>query len=89
MDTYTIERVDVRSLAMLLAVMALAWAIIIDLVWLLLGFGAAPTPGFAELLIYLLASPIAGAIVGAIAAILFNLAVVFVGGLEIELASSD
>lgn len=89
MDTYTIERVDVRSLAFLLAVMALAWAIIIDLVWVVIGFGAGPTPGFAELIIFLLTSPIAGAIVGAIAAILFNLAVVFVGGLEIELASSD
>lgn len=86
MDTYTIERVDVRSLAFLLAVMALAWAIIIDLAWLVIGFGAGPTPGFAELIVFLLGGPIAAAIVGAITAILFNLAVVFVGGLEIDLA---
>lgn len=85
METRHIERVDVVSLASLLAIMALAWSIILALVWFVLGFGGGPTPGFMELLISVLVSPIMGAIVGAIAAILFNLAVVFVGGLEVEL----
>lgn len=88
METRYIERVDVVSLASLLAVMALAWAIIISLVWFVLGFGAGPTPGFMELIIMVAVSPIMGAIVGAIAAILFNLAVVFVGGLEVEFTDS-
>lgn len=88
METRYIERVDVVSLASLLAVMALAWSIILALVWFVLGFGGGPTPGFMELIITVAVSPIMGAIAGAIAAILFNLAVVFVGGLEVEFTES-
>lgn len=88
METHYIERVDVVSLASLLAVMALAWSIIIALVWVGLGLGARPMPGFMELIISVLVSPIMGAIVGGVAAILFNLAVVFVGGLEVGITES-
>jgi len=86
MDTRSIERLDVRSLALIVAVMALAWTIIISLVRLVLGLGAGPSPGLAEVLILIVASPLAGVVVGAVIAILFNLAVVFVGGLEVDLA---
>lgn len=85
METYTIERIEIWSLARVLAVMAVAWAIIISLVWLVMGFGAGPTPGIAELLLYVVVSPLVGGFVGLVVAILFNLAVVVVGGLEIDL----
>lgn len=83
MEQYTITEVTVRSLAAMLGVMMLAWGILVSLVWIVVGLAGAPFPGFAELLVVLVASPIAGAIIGAIGAIFFNLAAVFVGGLVI------
>lgn len=85
MPQYTIERVGVRSLALLLGAMALAWGIITALVWVGVGLERGPFPGLPELASLLIGAPLGGIVVGAISAILFNLAVVLVGGLEIEM----
>lgn len=85
MEPYTIESVGVRSLSLLLGTMALGWGVIIALVWVAIGVQVGMFPGLPELLAVLVGAPIGGLIVGAIAAILFNLAVVLVGGLEVEM----
>lgn len=85
MQQYSIERVGVRSLALILGAMAFAWGVIISLVWLAVGLGGGPFPGLPEFASVLIGAPISGLIVGAISAILFNLAVVLVGGLTVEM----
>ena len=85
MQQYSIERVDVRSLASILGSMALAWGVIVSLVWVVVGLAGGPFPGLPEFVSILVGAPIGGIIIGAISAILFNLAVVLVGGLTVEM----
>lgn len=86
MEHHQIRHVTVQSLAAMLGVMALFWGILVALVWIVIGLGQGPMPGFVELVAVLIGGPTAGAVLGAVAAIFFNLAAVFVGGLDVELA---
>ncbi len=83
METHTIERIDVTSLALMVGSILFFFGILGTLVWVAVGLGGGPFPGLPELLVTLFGSAIGGAVLGGIVAIFFNLAAVVFGGLEI------
>ena len=88
MAVKTLDNIDVVSLAKVAGVIGLLWGIILSIIWLVAGFLGGPFPGALELLASTIGSLIAGIIVGAVTAILYNAAASLIGGLELEMSDS-
>lgn len=86
METRTIERVGVISLALMVGSILFLFGVLGTLVWIVVGLSGGPFPGLPELVLTILGSAVGGAVLGGIAAIFFNLAAVVFGGLEITFA---
>jgi hypothetical protein len=89
MQTYTLERIDVWSLAVVVGVIGLLWGLILAITWFVAGALGAQGPGGAELLISAVGGLVSGVVVGAITAILYNAAASLAGGLELDFATGE
>lgn len=85
---YSIERLDVLSLAKVVGVIGLLWGVIVAITWLAIGVVGGPFPGAPELVASTVGSLVAGILVGGITAILYNAAASLIGGLELELVET-
>lgn len=86
MTEYTVDTIDVVSLAKILGVMGVLWGLVVAVSWIILGGPIGGRPGLLELLIAIVGGGIYGVIGGAITAIVYNLAATVVGGIELELS---
>ncbi|MFB6266873.1 MAG: hypothetical protein ABEI31_04370 [Halodesulfurarchaeum sp.] len=85
MDTYEIEEIEVRRLAIVLGTMGLFWAVFWIIIGLVMGLASGPFPGGAELLAGAVGFPVGGVVIGILVAIFYNLAAVFVGGIRLSM----
>jgi len=86
MTEYSVDSIDVVSLAKILGVIGLLWGLILAISWIVLGGPIGGRPGFLELLIAIVGGALYGVIGGAITAIIYNVAAGIVGGIELELS---
>ena len=82
---YTLDQIDVLSLAKVAGVIGLLWGVIIAISWVGAAALGGPFPGAGELAISVFGSVLSGAIAGGITAILYNVAASLLGGLKLEL----
>lgn len=93
MTAHEVQSIGVWSLAKILGVMGLLWGVLMLLISLfvgVLGGGMMGGVGYGmmggpELLIWLVAGPLYGVVVGAITAIVYNAAASLIGGVELEI----
>lgn len=81
---YTLEQIDVLSLAKVVGVIGLLWGVIIAISWVVAAALGGPFPGASELVFSVFGSLLSGVIVGAVTAILYNAAASLIGGLKLE-----
>lgn len=86
MQQYTVDTIGVSSLAKILGIIGLLWGLILALSWIVLGGPMGGRPGLPELLIAVIGGGLYGVVVGAVTAIVYNLAASVVGGIELELS---
>jgi uncharacterized membrane protein len=86
MPSYTVDSIDVLSLAKILGVIGLLWGIIIAISWIVLGGPMGGSPGLPELLVSIVGGALYGAIGGALTALIYNAAAGLAGGIEFEVS---
>jgi hypothetical protein len=86
MTEYSVDSIDVVSLAKILGVIGLLWGIILAMGWIAPGGPMGGRPGLPELLIAIIGGALYGVIGGAITAVIYNAAAGLVGGIELEVS---
>lgn len=87
MDTYSLARVDVASVAKILGVVGLLWGLIVGVMWTATGLVGGPSPGLTALAAATVGGTLYGVIAGAVTALIYNAAAGLVGGIEFELSA--
>lgn len=88
MSINTLDEIGVAPSAKVVGTIGLLWGVILSIVWVVAGFLGGPFPGAVELLASTLGSLVAGMVIGAVTAILYNAAAGLIGGLKLELSDS-
>lgn len=89
MASYTVDHVDVTSLAKVLGIIGLIWGLLLAVMWLVVGVGGMSAVGVPELVVAVVGGGLYGTVVGAVTAILYNAAASLVGGVQFDLASGE
>lgn len=89
METHTVQRLGVFSLAIVVGAIGLLWGVIVTIAWLGVAVLGSATPGITELLVSTLGAGLSGIVAGGVTAILYNAAASLVGGLELDLAAVE
>lgn len=89
MASYTVDHVDVTSLAKVLGIIGLIWGLLLAVMWLVVGMGGMGAVGVPELVVAVVGGGLCGTVVVAVAAMLYNAAASLVGGVQFDLASGD